>query len=328
MDTTCAAPLCSLSKAGRYHCPRHRAEFNPAYKKYKRAQKPINKYIIEPAAISQLSNEQLLHIISVCTRVVTLRKEYQVKAFRKELRNYSHQEFIEKLILMTDTITKALQARFSAPSLDPSSIGEDCSTDTVEELRIDTVAFRTSLLSFKKMEAELHRELDLYITQKQVLAKWIREEILKSFDAVNVYLKEPLDVSSKVSLLACHACIVENMYNQAFIDSLAVNRIFLAPCTQSEEKAEKYAELRWKDLPDTIEEMVEQIYQGNYEVPSQKDPFIAMATAVLIDELRHRIIRARVAFYFEIDILSATATAATTVRKAYKLPTITAHVIT
>src|SRR5437868_1539273 len=138
----CVAPNCNeIAPKNFIHCRLHYNEFSPLYKKYKKTQKPINKYILksdtDSTIISELPTENLLRIVGIFTKVVKLRKEYQTKAFKPELRyDKGHQHFLEKLSKMISVITKVLENRFNSILTNDSNLEEnidDYSSESLED---------------------------------------------------------------------------------------------------------------------------------------------------------------------------------------------------
>lgn len=318
-DKVCAAPNCFVDKFNTsQHCFSHRKQFVPVYKKYKKAQKTINKYIIQPSSISDLNNESLLKVMSVCNKVVVMRKNYHIVAFKPELDcdGGSHKNFIEKLIKMTTVITRVLEERFSKPPSFSHSTLLHTNVESViqeEEWIVTNSKVNASIISFKSMNVDLHKELDLLISQNQTMIKTIKSEIKHCYDAVNTHLKAKLDINNKISILACYVELVEEMYNQALLEMIIVEEtIFdlkaLIPKNQNiyaldfdvirKLQTKTICKLYLNKMPNNFEELEESIYQGNHSTIVKKKPIIYIITAMLIDKVREKGFKDLITFNF------------------------------
>jgi hypothetical protein len=315
----CRAPSCLEERFNTsQHCIKHREQFVRLYKKYKQAQKPINIYITRPAGIADLNIEALLKVMSVCNKVVVMRKEYQIKAFKSELNSDrgSHKEFIERLIKLASVITRVLQDRFNTPMMNQSSQEEwfDSTIDLPEEWTVADIKVKASIVSFTKLEADLHKELDLLIFQKQVEINSIRSEIKHCYDSVNIFLIDKLVLNEKLSILACCVEYVDEMYRQAILEMVIEKdiikdfKVLIPNCQKLDSVAvnllrqiqsKTFCKLYLNKMSKSHDDLAELIYQGNYPAIVKKESFVYMMTAMLIDEVRAKGCKDPVNFNFK-----------------------------
>ena len=97
----CKAPNCKENAELGSHCSFHHRRFKPLYKKYKKQQEKINKYLNDPKQI--IENNNITDLLSIYEKIKTqydLRIDYREKAFTPTNWDEGHKSFIKSLLDM------------------------------------------------------------------------------------------------------------------------------------------------------------------------------------------------------------------------------------
>ena len=325
---TCVAPNCNAGKpADNMHCRFHAKQFNVLYKKYKKAQEPIDKYIDNPTLLAALDNVGLLRVVSVCNSVASIRKDYQVKALKPQFHDVGHEHFIRKLHEMSTATTKTLRSRFDVPSAietAPTCFEVDEPETDGWVTSIVKPDVRKSVEEFIRREKELDEELSMLTKQKREKISFIWDTVMNVYNAVAPHLKTgPLDLTDRSCVLLCAVDIIESMYDRAIEELYKEEAIMGGLLSRGFDEFSRVIEydeqgvpvirhmipkthsvINWQHMPSDLDEAVEYIYQGRrpFMAIERIKPASIRATAALIDVARYQ--KDNFAYHFDIDMFA------------------------
>ena len=324
----CGAPNCNASKpADNMHCRFHAKQFVALYRKYKKAQEPIDKYIDNPALLSALDNVGLLRVVSICNSVASIRKDYQAKALKPQFHNVGHEHFIRKLSEMSTEITKMLRSRFDVPGAIETvptcfEVDEPEGDDWVTSIAKPET--KKSIEEFIKRERELSEELSMLTKQKREKISFIWDTVMNVYNAVAPHLKTgPLDLTDRSCVLLCAVDITEGMYDRATEELCKEEAIMGGLLSRGFDEFSRVIEydeqgvpvirhmipkthsvINWQHMPSNLDEAIEYIYQGRrpFMAIERIKPTSIRATAALIDAARNQ--KDNFAYHFDIDMFA------------------------
>ena len=284
----CTAPSCIGTRHGEsLHCRTHIKKFHTLYSNYKKAQVPMNVYIDNPGKLQSLDTMGLLRLVKICNTVTMLRKQYQMVAFKERFRDQGHIEFISKLQRMSSVIVGLLSTKFSTVSVVEASDSSDTcdgTDDTACSLKDEAIEYVNTFVSDSKA---LDRELDMLIAAGIEDKAHIRREVMDVYDKVRPLVKGDLTPSDRTVVFVCSMDIIEGILAKS-ISEQDKEQEYLGDVLSMEHVLPRsdYV-IQWRNMPSSLEESIEYIYQGRRPFPRIPDnPLVMIATASLIATAR------------------------------------------
>jgi hypothetical protein len=334
-DIVCAGPGCNLKRyKSSLHCNEHIKEFAPMYKKYKKAQVPIDKYIVNPELIKNLDNIKLLQIVGICNNVTELRKAYQFKALKPIFQDSGHEQFIRQLHVMSNKIVEILSLRFNIDeSIPENNVDRSVEDDDIEPFETKNLeknkqsqlgqSSKDSIAKFLQQKDELNIELEKLINSKNNHYDDIRISIMEVFDVINKHMKnQDLTINERGVVFICAIDLLENFIHHG-INSSIQEEIYLGGMIEQgyneidriikyENDNEipiikhimhkKYNIIKWDEMPSSINQCIELIYQGRRPRPKIPDENICKAISALIEKSRKE--GEVFSYHFDVDIFN------------------------
>jgi hypothetical protein len=318
-DIICAGPGCNSKRyKSSLHCNKHTKEFAPMYKKYKKAQVPIDKYIVNPELIKNLDNIKLLQIVGICNHVTELRKAYQFKALKPIFQDFGHEQFLRQLSIMSNKIVGILSVRFnineSTPENNIDSSIEDNNTEPFEIKNLEknnqdslSQSSKDSIAKFLQQKAELDIEFGRLIKIKNNHFEEIRSSVMEVFDVINGYMKnKDLRTTERGVVFICAADLLENFINYGINLSIEEEILLGGIIEQGYNETNRIIKyehdneipiikhithkinniIKWDEMPSSIDQCIELIYQGRRPIPKIPNETICKAIAALIEKSR------------------------------------------
>ena len=288
----CTAPSCIGTRHGEsLHCRTHIKKFHTLYSNYKKAQVPMNVYIDNPDKLQSLDTMCLLRLVKICNTVTVLRKQYQTVAFKPRFRDQGHAEFIAKLQRMSSVIVGLLSTKFSAELVSDGTT--ECDTDSsdgttecdTDEAHADEAV--RCVNTFVADSKALDKELDMLVAAGIEDKAHIRREVMNVYNEVRPLVEGDLTPSDRTAVFVCSMDLIEGILAKSISEQDAEQEYLGDVLSMEHVLPRSDYVIQWRNMPSSLEESIEYIYQGRRPPPTIPDnPLVMIATASLIGTAR------------------------------------------